>query len=262
MLSAFSRTSVWINTMSTNDPASAERSTLVPAQDSGELTGESLSAVMTSLPDPAVIARLANEFFAALPANVAPENVGASVPAGAGASRLPPVPSPPTDVQALAPRLPDPAPSLAVPGSVGYFLDGNNTSPLNAAPSFPSLNDAFAFPCVPTPGVAGPQSVSGILASPSPVPATPLTESELRAIPVSLASLAFAPSVGAGSAPRASAFSAYFLDPEKSAPLAATPSFPAATEMFSFPGVPGVQSVPGVPGVPSSPPTNLQALAD
>jgi len=268
--------------MSTNDPASAERSTLVPAQDSGELTGESLSAVMTSLPDPAVIARLANEFFAALPANVAPENVGASVPAGAGASRLPPVPSPPTDVQALAPRLPDPAPSLAVPGSVGYFLDGNNTSPLNAAPSFPSLNDAFAFPSVPnpvtpnlgapnpavqdssvpTPGVAGPQSVSGILASPSPVPATPLTESELRAIPVSLASLAFAPSVGAGSAPQASAFSAYFLDPEKSAPLAATPSFPAATEMFSFPGVPGVQSVPGVPGVPSSPPTNLQALAD
>src|SRR5216684_6610496 len=151
MLSAFSRTSAWINTMSTSDPASAERPAPVSAQDSGALMGDSLSAAVAHLPDPAVIARLANEFFAALPANAAPANVDASVPAGAGASRLPPVPSPPTDVQALAPRLPDPAPSLAVPGSVGYFLDGNNTSPLNAAPSFPSLNDAFAFPSVPNP---------------------------------------------------------------------------------------------------------------
>ena len=32
-----------------------------------ELTGDRLSAAMASLPDPAAIARLANEFFAALP---------------------------------------------------------------------------------------------------------------------------------------------------------------------------------------------------
>ena len=39
-------------------------------QTSGALTGDSLSAAIASLPDPAVIARLANEFFAALPANL------------------------------------------------------------------------------------------------------------------------------------------------------------------------------------------------
>ena len=51
-----------------------------------KLTGDSLSAAMASLPDPAVIARLANEFFAALPAA---ENVGASVPARATTGDVP-----------------------------------------------------------------------------------------------------------------------------------------------------------------------------
>jgi hypothetical protein len=55
---------------------------------------DSGSAAMFALPDPAVITRLANEFFAALPASVAaPENVGASAPARATAATLPAVPS-------------------------------------------------------------------------------------------------------------------------------------------------------------------------
>src|SRR5258708_5926397 len=61
--------------MSTSDPASAERSMPASTETSYELPGDRLSA-MASLPDPAAIARLANEFFAALP-------VGASVPARA-----------------------------------------------------------------------------------------------------------------------------------------------------------------------------------
>src|ERR1700681_1822493 len=80
---AFSKARAWTNTMSTSDPASAERSTPPDVQNSGGLTGDSLSGAMASLPDAAVIARLANEFFAALPANAAPTNVGASVPARA-----------------------------------------------------------------------------------------------------------------------------------------------------------------------------------
>jgi cysteine desulfurase / selenocysteine lyase len=243
--------------MSTSDPAAAERPAPAPAQDSGALTDHGLS--MASLPDPAVIARLANEFFAALPANAPPERVGASVPTRGAASSLPGVPSPPADVPAdaqwLATRLADPVPSPAVPGSGGYFVDGKNTSPLNAAPAFPSLNEAFSFP-----GVPGAQPLPGIPVFPSSMAAAPLTEADLRAIPASLTDVpSFAPGVSAVSSPPVPGFSAYFLDPEKTAPLTTVPSFPAVTEIFSFPGVPGVQSVPGVPGMPSSPPTDLQA---
>ncbi len=250
--------------MSTSDPASAERSTPVSTQNSGALTGASLSAAMASFPDPAVIARLANEFFAALPANAVPANVGASVPVRANTDGLPVVspvvpslhPAVRADVQVLAPKLPEAAPSLAIPGSAGYFLD--RTSPLNAAPSFPSLNDAFSFPAVP-----GAQPLPGIPAFPPSIPATPLTEADLHAIPASLTDVpSFAPSVPAVLSTPAPSFSAYFLDPERTAPLTAVPSFPAVSEMFSFPGVPAAQSAPGVPGLPSSPPSNLQAVQD
>ena len=253
--------------MNTSDPASAERSTPPDVQNSGGLTGDSLSAAMASLPDPAVIARLANEFFAALPANAAPDNVGASAPARATAGGFPSIPSLPSQVPSLqtdvpadatpfAPQILDAAPPLAVQGSVGYLLD--RTSPLNATPSFPSLNDAFSFP-----GVPGAQPVPGIPVFPSSVPSAPLTEADLRAIPASLTEVpSFAPNVSAVSSPPAPSFSAYFLDPEKAAPLTVVPSFSVLSEMFSFPGVPTAQSVPGVPGMPSSPPTNLQALPE
>ena len=250
--------------MSTSDPASAERSTPPDVQNSGRRTGDTLSAAMASLPDPAVIARLANEFFAALPANAAPDDLGASAPARATAGGFPSIPSQvpslqtdvPADATPFAPQILAAAPPLAVPGSVGYLLD--KTSPLNATPSFPSLNDAFSFP-----GVPGAQPVPGIPAFPSSVPSAPLTEADLRAIPASLTEVpSFAPNVSAVSSPPAPSFSAYFLDPEKAAPLTDVPSFPAVSEMFSFPGVPTAQSVPGVPGMPSSPPTNLQALPE
>jgi cysteine desulfurase/selenocysteine lyase len=259
--------------MSTSDPASAERPTPVSTKNSSGLTGDSPHAAMASLPDLAVIARLANEFFAALPANAAPGNVGASIPGPATTSNIPAL-SP--EALSLRPDIPnqelaadaesptskpaDPPPSPAVPGAAGYFLD--RTSPLNATPSFPSLNDAFSFP-----GVPGAQPVPGIPAFPSAIPATPLTEADLRAIPASLTDVpsftsSFAPGVSSASSPQTPGFSAYFLDLQKTAPLKAGPSFPAVSEMFSFPGVPGTQSVPGIPRVPSSPSRNFQTLPD
>src|ERR1700693_4323640 len=85
MRSVCSKVSAWINTMSTNDPSTSDRSPerVDPAdQGSTALADDHGSAAMFALPDPAVIARLANEFFAALPVNAAvPDNVGASVPA-------------------------------------------------------------------------------------------------------------------------------------------------------------------------------------
>jgi cysteine desulfurase/selenocysteine lyase len=272
--------------MSTSDPAAAERSLPPTIENPDEPAGESLSAAMASLPDPAVIARLANEFFAALP------NVGASVPARATTGDVPavsrdvltlqnvtnptaqnhgiqypnsqnpniPAPGiqgPGTQAdQIIAPKTPDPTPSFEVPGTTGYFLD--RTSPLNATPSFPAVNDAFSFP-----GVPGAQAVPGIPSFGSSVPGAPLTEADLRAIPASLTDVpSFAPSVPNSFATAVPGFSAYFLGRENGAPLTATPSFPAVAEMFSLPGVPGVQSVPGVPGLPSSPPANFQGLLD
>jgi cysteine desulfurase/selenocysteine lyase len=216
---------------------------------------------MFALPDPSVIARLANEFFAALPSNVAaPENVGASAPGRASTSSVPMVPSPlpsaPAGVTALTPTTPNVPESPAAPGSLAYFLD--RTSPLNATPTFPSLNEAFAFQAVP-----GAQPLPGIPGMPTSAPGAPLTEADLRAIPASLANVpSFAPGIPAGSSPPAPGSSAYFLDFEKVAPLTAATSFPDVAGMFSLPGVPGLQSIPGVPGLPSSPPTDLAALPD
>jgi cysteine desulfurase/selenocysteine lyase len=252
--------------MSTSDPASAERAALSQASDAGVPTGESLSLGTFALPDAAVITRLANEFFAALPAT---ENVGASMPARATDASLPVtsslVPSLPTDVpanpQVFAQPFSDVPQSPAVPGSTGYLFD--RTSPLNATPTFPSLNDAFSFPVVP-----GAEAMPGIPGMPASTPGMPLTEGELRAIPASLGNVpAFAPTTQAGSLFPTVDSPAYFFNFDRATPLTTTPSFPDIAGMFSFPGVPvsgisGMQSVPGAPVMPSPPPTDPRSLPD
>jgi cysteine desulfurase / selenocysteine lyase len=254
MQSAFSKASAWINTMSTNDPGTSDRS---PDQGT-TLADDRGSAAMFALPDPSVIARLANEFFAALPSNAAvPELGGASVPARATAGSVPAVSSfdtAPAGVTALGATIPNAPESPAAPGSVAYFLD--RTSPLNSSPTYPSLNEAFAFQAVP-----GAQPLPGVPGMPASVPGSPLTEEDLRAIPASLRNVpTFAPGIPTASAPSAPGSSAYFLDFEPIAPLTTAPSFPDVAGMFSFPGVPGMQSIPGVPGLPLSPPTDFSAL--
>src|SRR6202162_533756 len=123
MRSVCSKVSAWINTMSTNDPSTSDRSPerVDPAdQGSTALADDSGSAAMFALPDPAVIARLANEFFIALPGNATtPENVGASAPARAttGTLAVPSfVPSLPAGVTALDPSIPNVPTSPVAPG--------------------------------------------------------------------------------------------------------------------------------------------------
>ena len=254
MQSACSKASAWINTMSTNDPGTSDRSpdpgSNAPADDRG-------SATMFALPDPGVIARLANEFFAALPSNAAvPENVSANAPVRATTdpAQVSSSATAPAGVRALTPTIPDVPEYPAAPGSLAYFLD--RTSPLNATPTFPSLNEAFAFQAVP-----GAQTLPGIPGVPASAPSAPLTEADLRAIPASMGDVPpFAPGIPATSSPSTPGSSAYFLDFEKIVPFTAAPAFPDVAGMFSFPGVPGLQSIPGLPGVPSSPPTDLSTL--
>ncbi len=265
--------------MSTNDPGtrepgtserrSAERAALSKAPEATTVPAQNPSLGTFALPDAAVVTRLANEFFAALPAT---ENVGATAPARASDASLPALspsfPSTPTQVpdspQAFTQPFSEIPQSPALPGSTGYFFD--RISPLNATPSFPSLNDAFSFP-----GVPGAQAMPGVPGMPAATPGMPLTEADLRAIPASLGNVpAFAPGIPAPSLPMTDS-SAYFLHFDKAAPLATTPSFPDVAGMFAFPGVPlsgvpagmpGMQSAPGVPVLPSSPSTDPRSRPD
>src|SRR5271170_1838840 len=123
------------NTTSTSDRVEAGVAS-VPV-DEGARAYENPFADITSLPDPVVIARLANEFFAALPRSPEPQ--------GGSAATASPAKMDSVAVSALAP--PTPLPDAP---------DSQRTSPTTVPPSFPPVNEMFAFPGVP--GVASPPS--------------------------------------------------------------------------------------------------------
>jgi len=117
------------------------------------------SPTATGLPDPAVVARLANELFAALPGH--PQDAVPQAPASEpfnasgvpGAQSLPadanlPASSwPGSDLRALPASLNIPSPDRALAGF--YFLDGAQGEP---APAQPGL-DSHAFDLGPVPGL-------------------------------------------------------------------------------------------------------------
>ena len=189
-----------INTTSTSDRFEADSLTSSPAQEEG-VQKVSGSPFAGARPDPAVLARLANEFFAALP--------GASVPVAS-----------PNEVDLRVPS-----------GSI----------PRTSVPDYP--REMFSFPGAPNSG-----SVPGLPEMPSTVPIDALNEADFRAIAASLAGVvALVPQVPTPASPSAILSpSTSSLEGEKAGPWAAAQQFPAAAEMFSF---------PGVPAIPSSPPT-------
>src|ERR1700684_3237189 len=67
------------NTTSTSDRVGADSRTSSPAREEGARKVESAPPLVATLPDPAALERLANEFFAALPGRAAPS--GADVAA-------------------------------------------------------------------------------------------------------------------------------------------------------------------------------------
>jgi cysteine desulfurase / selenocysteine lyase len=290
------------NTMNTpSDRVAADVPKSVPADEATQKY-ENPFAATASLPDLTVIARLANEFFAALPRGPAPPGSIATT-------------SSPTEIEsdvAAAPVAPNLSPNV---------FDAERASPTTAPPSFPPVNEMFAFPGVP--GVISPSSFP---TPPSSPPSSQLSEADLRAIPASLAGamslVPGAPSVVApASVPGAtpdfltegkitSPFAVFILPPasemfsipsvaavpsspptappggtdlrataipgpsphvlegEKGASTAAAPTFPTMNEMYSFPRVPalpnarGVQSVPNVPSLPSSPTAASPTVVD
>jgi cysteine desulfurase/selenocysteine lyase len=240
-----------INTTNTSDRIAASSPTSSSAQEKATHEYQGVSGGMTAVPDPAVIARLANEFFAALPKAAAPDypqemfsvpaapNPRAVVPGIPGVPQLPS--SPPSGALALnevdfraivaslagemplAPQITTAAPPPAMPGS-SSSVDGGEGGPWAAAPQIPPAAEMYSFPGVP--------------AVPSSPPTAPPGGADLATVPTAPAS---GNSVDVG------------RDGGRTDPWAAAPKFPTQSEAYSFPRVPGA-SVPGVPAAVASQP--------
>jgi cysteine desulfurase/selenocysteine lyase len=89
---------VSINTTSTSDRIATDSTTSSSAQEEGAQKYGGVSAAMAALPDPAVIARLANEFFAALPTEMTPPNLALSPASPSEAGAIPAAAAPPAAV--------------------------------------------------------------------------------------------------------------------------------------------------------------------
>jgi hypothetical protein len=192
-----------------------------------------------ALLDPAVIAQMANELFAALPGRPAP-------PPGFGVASAPPA-TPPVEVGALpvAPAIP-PSSAVGPPTEVEFrslpaTVSGATLRPPQAGLTPSALLGPYDFrpELIPNegfmtlPGVASAPPVTppvemGVLsAAPAMAPASafaPPTEAELRALPASLASAPPQPSPVAPTPPAAPGSSFYFLDAAQFPP--ATPALP------------------------------------
>jgi cysteine desulfurase / selenocysteine lyase len=194
-----------INTTSTSDRIATDSPTSSSAQAAAQEKGaQQYEGMPAALPDPAVIARLANEFFAALP--------GAAVPADATVS--PPSPGE-VDLRAISGA----APRAAVPDHQREMF------------SFPAVLNPRSVPGLPQPPLSPPtgalneadfRAIAASLAG-----ATPLV-----------------PQVSAAAPPSAIPGSSSSVDGETGGPWAAAPQFPPAGEMYSFPGVPAMPSSP------------------
>jgi cysteine desulfurase / selenocysteine lyase len=263
------------NTTSTSDRSKVGMQRSSPGQE-GAREVESVSPFSVVLPDAAVIARLANEFFAALPG--AAETPGASAPGSPNEAdlRLPSGSAPRTAVPDYqreifsSPAVPSPG---AVSGLSQMPMAALNEADFQAIAA--SLADVMALvPPVPTPAfspavqshpssssslegekagpwTAGPQfppavemfSFPGVPAIPSSPPTAPPSGSDLATAPSSpAAATASVPGAPIPATPyQAAGISG---DGNRTDPWATAPNFP--NEVFSFPRVPGA-SVPGIP---------------
>jgi cysteine desulfurase/selenocysteine lyase len=256
------------NITSTSDRVPAGVPVPEPAGTGGASAWESLTA-MGSL-DPAMIAKLANEFFAALPGNPAPPAAALpswppATPSGApgmvpAAASVPvngfetgALPSSTTGAVGVAPDNPAAVPAQGAPGSPFTVLDGARAGGLNAAPSFPP--NLFALPAVPgeltppdvAPGPYPPQGEADFPAS-STTGAAGLAPNNPGAVP----------SQGASGAPYT------LFDGAKAGPFNASPVFSATLDMFAFPAVPGAPAaeLPLSPSATSSLPDKPLTEAD
>ena len=254
-----------INITSTSDSlesdAPTSSSTPRAAQEEGTQRYQGVSALMSAVPDPAVIAKLANEFFAALPGAVVPAQAAGILSSSetGGMPAVPPAtpdfprevfssPAAPTagivsgisqpvgalseaDFRAIAASLsgatalvpPSAAASPELPGTSAASVEAQKGGPWASAPQIPPAAEMYSFP--------------GVVAVPSSPPSAPPSGSDSATAPSSVAG---APSVASSEG--------------RTDPWAEEPHFGGLNDVFSFPRVPGA-SIPGVPEVAKSQPS-------
>src|ERR1043166_6379613 len=204
MLSVCSRMSAWTSTMNTSDPGSGS----IP------VTESNVEKAPAGVIDPEIIAKLANEFFSALPKPPGMPVLPTQPPTPPAAH----VPTPP-----VAPNVPGTGnitlpetifPESAAPGAPLYFLDREGAASHAATPSYPSAVELFSFPSVP-----GTPSISDSPGLPAPAPS--LSEVELGAIPASLSDVTLlqASAYSTTNPPAVPGVSAYFLETAKNSPM-------------------------------------------
>jgi cysteine desulfurase/selenocysteine lyase len=192
------------NTTSTSDRFGVDSQTTSPAQENEGEQKVSASPFGAMLPDPAVIARLANEFFAALPGAAEPS--GASVPA-------------------------------ASPNEVGLRVPAGS-APKAAVPDY--QREVFSFPAAPNPGTL---PAIPVIPSTAPIDALNDADFQaIVASLTGVTSLV--PQLPTPASPPATSPSLSSIEGEKAGPWAPAPQFPLATGMFFFPGVPPLPSSP------------------
>jgi len=258
-----------INTTSTSDRLATDSPTSSTSSESG-LRHQGVSGLMSAVPDPAVIAKLANEFFAALPGTVTPANAVVSSPSSppteSGAIpaaprsipdlpremfSFPTVPNPPAASGVSLQPSPPPTGALSEADfrAIAASLSGATAlvppSATDAPPALPGASASSVEAQKGGPWATSPQippaaemySFPGVPAAPLSPPTAPPSGLDLASVPSS--------AVGAPSVPSSAG---------RTDPWAEDPHFAGLSDVFSFPRVPGA-SVPGVPEAAVSQPT-------
>jgi cysteine desulfurase/selenocysteine lyase len=229
------------------------------------------------LPDPATLETLANEFFLALPEDLANGNSGGTAsPPEVESEEIPrtmfpegmlPLRETPAE---WAPSVPVSAPSTTLGPLTESDLRAIAASLAGAAALLPGSPVAAPIPPVSgappgflaegwtSPMAAAPTlppgnelfSFPAIAAAPASPPTAPPAGADVSAVPLSPGNTPILP----GSTP-------YFVEGDKGTSPAAAPVLPPVNELFSFPRVPAMPNAPGIQTVPNppTPPTSPSA---
>ncbi len=268
--------------MTTSDPGLTAVPAPAPVQDvtGAPPTEESLSAAMAALLNPMVIARMANEFFSALPGSPAPPSTALppAPPAGIVASAPPATPpvevgslpvasaippasalTPPTEAELRplpatvtgATGLPLPVAAPDPAASLGPYEFRPEVAPglLFASPPVSPPSAPSASVLASTPPATPPVEVGALPTAPT-APTTAAfaapTEAELRALPTTLTGTTEMPPAAAATEPASasSGSSFYFLEGIQSMPHTA-PAFPFEPYGFDPAMLPDLSFVAG-----------------
>jgi cysteine desulfurase/selenocysteine lyase len=189
--------------------------------------------------DVEAIARLANEFFGALPASATPPAAGSPAAVPARADSVAP-PATPAGVAPFVPSNPGAVPVHGAPGSPAYIYNSAEPPPgMQRVPGIPAAANSVR-PAWDTPQPATAPTTPDSM--PDPLALTELANEFFAALPKN----AVVPGLPGAVPPLPPS------DPGAlTAPAAPTLQWPPAREFFSFPSVPGVPDVPGSPPSPT-----------